>query len=158
MNFVYVAAASLLVGAPIAARAQSAEPIPIDVAKRYFAEARALCTADGGRLWGVSLCGPIMFVDAASREIVASEADARGVLKAEGGVFAGVLPADQNVANTAVEGSGVRWKPDRRSADCHGAARSGGPRERRDFRAIVRVRDGTGVRAAARSVRAAVAH
>jgi hypothetical protein len=109
MNCVRAVVLSLLVAAPFAARAQSAQPIPIDVAKRYFAEARALCTADGGRLWGVSLCGPIMFVDAASREIVASEADARGVLKEQDAVFIGVLPADQNVANTALEWSGVRW-------------------------------------------------
>jgi len=109
MNCLRIATASLLLSAPIVARAQSTAPIPIDIAKRYFAEARALCTADDGKLWGVSLCGPMMFVDAASREIVASEADAKGVLKAQDGVFVGMLPADQNVANTAVEWSGVRW-------------------------------------------------
>ncbi|HEY7861716.1 MAG TPA: hypothetical protein VIB98_09725 [Gemmatimonadaceae bacterium] len=109
MNYVRVATASLLLSAPVLGRAQTPAPIPIDLAKRYFAEARALCTADGDKLWGVSLCGPMMFVDAASREIVASEADAKGVLKGGDGVFVGVLPADQIVANTAVEWSGVRW-------------------------------------------------
>lgn len=109
MNYVRIATASLLLSAPIVGRAQSPAPIPIDLAKRYFAEARALCTADGGKLWGVSLCGPMMFVDAASREIVASEADTKGVLKGQDGVFVGVLPTEQNVANTAVEWSGVRW-------------------------------------------------
>jgi hypothetical protein len=109
MNCVRIATASLLLSAPIVGRAQSPAPIPIDLAKRYFAEARALCTADGGKLWGVSLCGPMMFVDAASREIVASEADAKGVLNGQDGVFVGVLPVEQNVANTAVEWSGVRW-------------------------------------------------
>lgn len=109
MNCVRIATASLLLSAPIVGRAQSPAPIPIDIAKRYFAEARALCTADGGKFWGVSLCGPMMFVDAATREIVASEADAKGVLRGQDGVFVGVLPAEQNVANTAVEWSGVRW-------------------------------------------------
>ena len=109
MNCLRAAAASLLLAPPLAARAQTPTPIPIDVAAHYFAEARALCTADGGALWGVSLCGPIMFVDAPSRRIVASEADAKGALRPDHGVFVGVLPAEQNVANTAMEWSGVRW-------------------------------------------------
>jgi len=109
MSCLRIATASLLLSAPIVGQAQSPAPIPIDLAKRYFAEARALCTADGGKLWGVSLCGPMMFVDAPTREIVASEADAKGMLKGQDGVFVGVLPAEQIVANTAVEWSGVRW-------------------------------------------------
>ena len=50
-----------------------------------------------------------MFVDPQSRNIVASQADAQGRLKAEGGVFVGLLPTDQNIANTAVEWAGVYW-------------------------------------------------
>ena len=109
MKFLSVAVAPLLLSLPPLARAQTLPPIPIDSARHAFAEAHALCSADGGRLWGVSLCGPIMFVDAPSRSIVASEGDANGVLAAKEGAFVGVLPANQNVANTAVEWSGVRW-------------------------------------------------
>jgi hypothetical protein len=101
--------ATLLVAMPHAARAQSAPSIPIDSAKAAFAEAKSLCSADDGKLWGISLCGPIMFVDAPSRSIVASEADGKGVLAPKDGVFAGVRPADQNIANTAVEWSGRKW-------------------------------------------------
>jgi hypothetical protein len=101
--------ATLLVAMPHAARAQSAPSIPIDSAKAAFAEAKSLCSADDGKLWGISLCGPIMFVDAPSRSIVASEADGKGVLAPKDGVFAGVMPADQNIANTAVEWSGRKW-------------------------------------------------
>jgi hypothetical protein len=74
-----------------------------------FAEAKALCERDGGRLWGASLCAPIMLVDPQSRRIVASHPDAGGALQARDGVFVGILPADRNVANTAVEWSGTRW-------------------------------------------------
>lgn len=109
MRLSSVAVASLLLGLPCVARAQAPNPIPIDSAKRAFAEARALCSADAGKLWDMSLCGPIMFVDAPSRSIVASESDAKGALSAKDGVFVGVLPAEQNVANTAVDWSGVRW-------------------------------------------------
>ena len=109
MKFPFAAAAAVLLAFPRTSRTQAPAPIPIDSARRAFAEAHALCTADAGRLWGVSLCGPIMFVDAPSRAIVASEGDANGVLSASDGAFVGTLPADQNVANTAVEWSGVRW-------------------------------------------------
>jgi hypothetical protein len=109
MKLLSVAVAPLLLSLPPLARAQTLPPIPIDSARHAFAEAHALCSADDGKLWGVSLCGPIMFVDAPSRSIVASEGDANGVLAAKDGAFVGVLPANQNVANTAVEWSGVRW-------------------------------------------------
>lgn len=99
----------MLLGISLSAKAQAPRPIPIDTAARIFAEARALCTADAGKLWGVSLCGPIMFVDAPSRSIVASEADAKGVLSKTDGAFVGVLPQDQNVSNTAADWSGTRW-------------------------------------------------
>ena len=74
-----------------------------------FGEARRLCEADGGALWGRSLCGPMMIVDPADRGIVASEADAGGVLVAAGAVYTGTLPRDAMLANTATEWSGTRW-------------------------------------------------
>ncbi|HEX8293780.1 MAG TPA: hypothetical protein VF570_18595 [Pyrinomonadaceae bacterium] len=79
------------------------------VAGRYFAEARALCARDGGRLWGRSLCGPMMFADPLTRSVVASEPDGEGVLRRSGGVFVGTLPAEVNIANTAFEWAGVNW-------------------------------------------------
>lgn len=109
MGISHSAALSFLATISLVTSAQSLQSIPIDTAKRYFAEAQSLCEADHGQLWGVSLCAPIMFVDPQSRSIVASQADAKGLLRAEGGVFVGLLPTDQNIANTAVEWSGVRW-------------------------------------------------
>lgn len=87
----------------------ASEPIPTDAARAVFAQARSICERDGGKLWGVSLCGPIMLVDPQSRQLVANQADAKGELKTRDGVFTGTLPTDQNVANTAVEWSGTRW-------------------------------------------------
>lgn len=51
----------------------------------------------------------MMLVDPGSRQVIASHADAQGALKARGNVFAGQLPADAIVANTAVDWSGTRW-------------------------------------------------
>ena len=70
----------------IAARAQAPQPISIDSPTRAYAQAHMFCAADAGRLWGVSLCGPIMFVDAPSRSIVARQGDAKGVLSEKNGV------------------------------------------------------------------------
>ncbi|MDQ2767769.1 MAG: hypothetical protein M3Y30_11505 [Gemmatimonadota bacterium] len=109
MRCLSVAVASVLLVQSCAVRAQTPNPISIDSAKRAFAEAQVLCSADAGKLWGVTLCGPIMFVDAPSRWIVASASDAKGVLSAKNGAFVGLLPVDQNVSNTAVDWSGVRW-------------------------------------------------
>src|SRR4051812_3354223 len=42
-------------------------------AEQYFNEARALCERDGGRLWGVSLCGPMVIADAATGTLATSQ-------------------------------------------------------------------------------------
>ena len=49
----------VLLGVAAVADAQ-VEP---QLAERYFKEAHALCERDAGRLWGVSLCGPLVIVD-----------------------------------------------------------------------------------------------
>ena len=74
-----------------------AAPIPVDIgqAKGYFDEARAACEADGGRLWGLSLCGPLMFVERQSRLVVANQPDGKGVLKQQDGAYVGALPGGE---------------------------------------------------------------
>ena len=59
------------------ARAQGG-PIDAGLAAQYFREARAACERDGGRLWGVSPCGPILFVEPQTRGVVANQPDAEG--------------------------------------------------------------------------------
>ena len=90
--------------------ARAAEPaIPVDAARAVFSEAATLCAADGGKLWGVSLCGPLLLVDPASRTFVANQNDASGSLRDAGGVFTGALSQEQVVANSSLEWSGLRW-------------------------------------------------
>ena len=83
-----------------------ADPGP---ARRYLAEADSVARLDGGRLWGRSLQGPLMFVDRGSRAVVANMADEGGHLAPSGSVYVGSLPNDQNLANTAFEWAGRRW-------------------------------------------------
>jgi hypothetical protein len=42
-------------------------------AQAYFKEARALCERDGGRLWGVSLCAPMVIGDARTQTFATSQ-------------------------------------------------------------------------------------
>jgi len=86
----------------------SAAPDPAGAAS-VFAEARVICQRDTGKLWGQSLCGPILLVDYTDRSVVANVADEQGALKASGEVFTGTLPDSVIIANTPTEWSGVRW-------------------------------------------------
>ena len=86
-----------------------ATPIDIGSGREYFAELRELGALDGGRLWGRVVSGPMLFVDAATRTVVANESDAAGLLRSENGVWVGRLPQNINAANTAVELGGKRW-------------------------------------------------
>lgn len=73
-------------------------------------ELQQMCSADAGRLWGASLCGPLLVVDASSRQVWATQRDDLGVLTlTAGGGWIGVLPQGVPVANTTVEWAGVRW-------------------------------------------------
>ena len=90
------------------ALAQSS-PIDSTLAAQYFQEAQALCSRDGGKLWGVSLCAPMLFVDRRTRTVVANQADKEGILTKDGNVFVGQLPARVTIANTATEWAGIRW-------------------------------------------------
>ena len=61
--------------------------IDLELAKTYFSEARRLAESDGGRLWGKSLAGPLLFVEPRTRYAVANQADAEKKLTPAGGLF-----------------------------------------------------------------------
>ena len=86
----------------------SAAPDP-GVAAQIFAETKAICDRDGGRFWGLSLCGPMLLVDPTDRRVIANDTDANGILKPSGGVYTGVLPPDAILADTPIEWEGKRW-------------------------------------------------
>lgn len=91
------------------AEREAAGPIELAKAAQVFREFGALCAEDGGKLWGVSLCGPLLLVDPSTRSVVGNRADASGALKPRAGVFVGELPGDVGIANTAVDWGGTRW-------------------------------------------------
>jgi hypothetical protein len=101
--------AALLLAAAASVAAQAPPLISTQAAAPIFAQARAICARDGGHLWGRSLCGPIMLVDPRGRRIVANQRDPGGVLTPSDGLFTGILPAAENIANTATPWSGLFW-------------------------------------------------
>jgi hypothetical protein len=88
-----LAAGVLIVAAQI-------DPTPVDQqrAEMYFREAKELCDRDNGRLWGVSLCGPMVFADARTRTIATSQPAPRGD-----------QPRSIGFANAPIEWAGMRW-------------------------------------------------
>src|SRR6266545_508725 len=64
----------VLLGDAAAADAQ----VQPQLAERYFKEATTLCERDAGRLWGVSLCGPMVIVDQATGTRATSQPEPEG--------------------------------------------------------------------------------
>ncbi len=79
------------------------------LAQKYFQEADKMCRLDAGRLWGTSLCGPMIFIDPDTRLMVANRADREGLLVKTGEVYVGRWPEDRTTANTAVDWAGTKW-------------------------------------------------
>lgn len=103
MRGVVIMALTLLAAiAPAAAQEAAPE-------RAVAADLRDMCGQDRGRLWGATLCGPVIVVDPASRAVWASDQDQEGILDSNGDGWTGVLPAGVPIANTSVEWAGVRW-------------------------------------------------
>ncbi|MGH7736551.1 MAG: hypothetical protein ACREMP_01585 [Candidatus Tyrphobacter sp.] len=84
----------------------AASPPTIPTAAAVFARGRALCEADKGRLWGVSLCVPRMLVDPSTRQAIAN-VPLPGATR-DGDYYRLTLPADVVIANSPVAYEGVR--------------------------------------------------
>lgn len=107
--FIISCAIGLLAGpAAFTAKATSStQTIPTAQAAAGFAEAHTRCREDGGKLWGHTLCVPMMFADRANREAVLNQ-PAEGAVK-DGSVYRLTLPSNVVIANTSIEFQGKRW-------------------------------------------------
>src|SRR6478609_5916137 len=84
----------MLFGVAPAADAQ----VKPELAKRYFEEATKLCERDAGRLWGVSLCGPMVIVDQRTGTRATSQPEPPGP-----------VPRLQGLVDGPVTWGGSRW-------------------------------------------------
>src|SRR5689334_5343949 len=62
----------------LGAAAPAAAQVQPQLAQRWFEEATKLCERDAGRLWGVSLCGPMVIFDQATRTRATSRPEPEG--------------------------------------------------------------------------------
>src|SRR5512133_925012 len=67
-------------------------------AQEYFKEARALCERDGGRLWGVSICAPMVIADRRTQTIATSQPEPEGD-----------RPRLLGIVNAPVKWGGATW-------------------------------------------------
>jgi hypothetical protein len=84
----------VLLGAAAAANAQ----VQPRIARQWFEEATKLCERDAGRLWGVSLCGPMVIGDPATRTRATSQPEPERP-----------APPFPGIVDGPVTWGGVRW-------------------------------------------------
>lgn len=103
----YLRSLCLLMAAPLA----SAGQVPADAAAALTGvrEFTIACHRDGGRLWGRSLCGPLITVDGQTGLAVATEPPPQGRFDRQGGLWIGRVPDGMQVANTAFDWDGRLW-------------------------------------------------
>jgi hypothetical protein len=93
----------------VAAALVWASPVFAEDGPTAAAELNEMCRADAGALWGVSLCGPLLVADPATRAVWASDPDHEGRLTPSGEGWIGTLPAGLGIANTGLDWAGQRW-------------------------------------------------
>ncbi len=76
-------------------------------ATKYFNEVETICNNDGGKLWGINLYGPIMYVDRISRKLYANQQDNEGILKLKDGVYTGDYPGERIINMGDIEFGGA---------------------------------------------------
>jgi hypothetical protein len=79
-----------------------------DTLTTYLNEVKEATTKNQD-LWNTNIYGPILLVNPESREVFANYRDSAGLLQKAEDIFTGTLPADVNIANTAVDWAGRRW-------------------------------------------------
>jgi hypothetical protein len=67
-------------------------------AQEYFKEAQVLCERDGGRLWGVSICGPMVIADRRTQTLATSQPAPEGA-----------RPRLLGIVNAPVQWGGTTW-------------------------------------------------
>ncbi|HZT41262.1 MAG TPA: hypothetical protein VFA07_03690 [Chthonomonadaceae bacterium] len=85
------------------------EAARIRQSKQYFAEAKAASDADGGKLWGRPLYGPMIFLDTETRTIYANQPDPEHRLTEKNGVYISKVGPEFPTGNTSTRFGGTTW-------------------------------------------------
>lgn len=74
--------------------------IPADTAVMYYNEAKAISDKDNGKLWGIPIYAPTLFIDTETLDVVSNEQDNEGLLTKQGNIYIGTFPEDKIIANS----------------------------------------------------------
>ncbi|MDR0661144.1 MAG: hypothetical protein LBG19_10190 [Prevotellaceae bacterium] len=81
----------------------------VEKAAEYFKEVKAICDRDNGKLWGMSMWVPTLFIDYGTRHLVANEQDINDAFVRKGDVYTGKFPEDKIIANSTTNLKGKSW-------------------------------------------------
>jgi hypothetical protein len=74
-----------------------------------FSDVDSLLKIDNGKFWNKELYGPIIFIEPETRVFYANENNADNSFEKIGNIYKDSLPADVNIANTALNWNNKRW-------------------------------------------------
>lgn len=91
------------------ARAQQAVAVDTAGAASTLHDVDAVCAADGGALWGLSLCGRLILIDPRAHVAIANRSDSRNSLRPWQGAFVGPWVDSMGRSNTSIQWDGSAW-------------------------------------------------
>jgi hypothetical protein len=100
---------AVVIAATTTARGQPLPPVDLAAAERLFQATDAACRREGGRLWGASLCGPVMLIDPRSRAFVSNTQPGDAPDGATSSLWTATYPGTEGIANTSVSWRGRWW-------------------------------------------------
>lgn len=74
-----------------------------------FSDIESLLTIDNGEFWGKNLYGPLILINPETRLFYSNENNTTDSFKIVNSIYTDSLPADINIANTAIDWNNKRW-------------------------------------------------
>jgi hypothetical protein len=96
-------------GSAAQSKTNSDSSMPLDLIEEYFKEAKRICDADNGALWGENIYSPMLIIDPKTLDAAANEPDNEGKLKRRGNLYIGKFSEDAIASNSTTSFGGKDW-------------------------------------------------
>jgi hypothetical protein len=83
--------------------------IPLEEVESYFKQVEAICKKDNGKLWGVQIYAPTLFINPQTLDVVSNAPDNEGLLTKTGNLYTGKFPKNKNIANSTTDYGGKHF-------------------------------------------------
>lgn len=80
--------------------------LSLDSANLYYKEVKTICKKDNGKLWGVSIYAPTLFISPQTLDVISNEADNEALLKKKDKLYIGKFPENKIIANSTTHFGG----------------------------------------------------